>query len=441
MFDSKIKSKKENISIFWFRRDLRLFDNNGLFHALTSGLKVLPVFIFDKNILEKLSDKNDARVSFIHSQIELLNHELKKYNSTIITIYNNPVAAFNYIINNYCVKKVYTNNDYEPYAIKRDSEVSAFLSAQGIDFITFKDHVIFEKGDILKSDGKPYTIFTPYMKQWKLKFTENCCNTIQTEKYFNNFFLSENIAPISLIELGFVKSKLEIIACKVDEEIVRNYESTRNFPEYNTTKLGLHLRFGTVSIRELIKKAFELSNVWLNEIIWREFFQMIMFHFPYSAKNSFKPAYDRIKWRNNEQEFELWCNGKTGYALVDAGMRELNKTGFMHNRIRMVVASFLCKNLLIDWRWGEAYFAEKLLDFDLASNVGNWQWAAGSGCDAAPYFRIFSPTLQAGKFDKNQKYIKKWIPEFGTNTYSKPIIDSKITAKNTIEVYKKALNS
>lgn len=434
-----MNNQKENIAIFWFRRDLRLFDNAGLFHALKSGLKVLPVFIFDKNILEKLSDKNDARVSFIHSQIELLNQELIKHNSTIITIYSNPLDAFKYIIKNYCIKKVYANNDYEPYAIKRDNEISAFLNTHGIEFYSYKDQVIFEKGDILKSDGKPYTIFTPYMKQWKLKYTEYCCNTYQTEKHFNNFYVSDNITPISLTELGFVKSNLEIPSFNVDEEIVKNYESTRNFPEFKTSKLGLHFRFGTVSIRELVKKAVELSNVWLNELIWREFFQMIIFYFTQSAYKSFKPAYDRIEWRNNEHEFEKWCNGKTGYAMVDAGMRELNNTGFMHNRVRMVTASFLCKNLLIDWRWGEAYFAEKLLDYDLASNVGNWQWAASSGCDAAPYFRIFSPILQAEKFDKNQKYIKKWIPEFGTNTYPKPIVDAKITAKNTIEVYKKAL--
>jgi len=433
--------KKEAIVLFWFRRDLRLQDNAGLFHALKSGLKVLPVFIFDKEMLDRLSDKTDARLSFIHQQIELLNLELKKLNTCLLTFYNNPLAAFKEIIQAYHIKAVFLNNDYEPSALKRDKDISAFLFANGIGYFSFKDQVIFEKDEILKSDGKPYTIFTPYMRRWKLKLNPSYYQPFLCEEYTNNFYRIDFKAPFSLNELGFFPSKIGFPEIETKDEIIKNYEMQRNFPIIPTSKIGIHLRYGTVSIRSLVKKAMKLSDNWLNELIWREFFKMMIYQFPYSENQAFKPAYDRIEWNNNEQEFERWCSGKTGYPLVDAGMRELNQTGFMHNRVRMVVASFLCKNLLIDWRWGEAYFREKLLDYDLSSNVGNWQWAAGSGCDASPYFRIYNPEVQAKKFDKNQEYIRKWIPEIGTSDYVFPMVDAKITAKKAIEVYKKALNS
>jgi len=432
-------TKKEEIAVFWFRRDLRLEDNAGLFHALNSGMKVLPVFIFDKNILDKLADKSDVRVNFIHQQLEGLNLELKRYHTGIITYYATPQQAFNEILASFCIKAVYTNNDYEPYAIQRDHDIDVFLAEKGIKFLSFKDQVIFEKDEILKTDGKPYTVFTPYMKKWKLKLETNPCQPYPSEEYTHNFYRKDFKNLLSLAEIGFKQSIMAYPEKTVEDRIIIDYEATRNFPFLPTSKIGIHLRFGTLSIRSQVKKALKLSDSWLNELIWREFFQMIICHFPYSAQLSFKPAYDRIEWRNNEKEFECWCRGETGFPIIDAGMRELNQTGFMHNRVRMIVASFLCKNLLIDWRWGEAYFAEKLLDYDLAANVGNWQWASGSGCDAAPYFRVFNPLLQAEKFDKKQEYIKRWISGFLTEDYIIPIVDAKLTAKKAIEVYKKAL--
>ncbi len=436
-----MSNRDEKVAIFWFRRDLRLNDNVGLFHALNCGLKVVPIFIFDKLILDKLSNRNDARVTFIRNQIERLNNELKPLQSSLKTYFNTPQDAFKDVLISYNVQHVFTNSDYEPYALKRDAEISNYLSESGITFHTFKDQVIFEKNDILKADKKPYTIFTPYKNQWKLKLKEFDYQTYNTTNLFINFKQLEFKQPHTLEEIGFVKSELNFPSSIPNDELIRNYEAIRNFPNKNTSKMGLHLRFGTISIRQLIQKALNLSEVWLNELIWRDFFMMILYHFPYSATNSFKPAYDKIEWRNNEHHFECWCNGKTGYPLVDAGMRQLNATGFMHNRVRMVTASFLCKNLLIDWRWGESYFAEKLLDYDLSANVGNWQWASGSGCDAAPYFRVFNPSLQAEKFDKQEEYINKWIPEYGTSEYPEAIVDAKASAKKAIDVYKKALNS
>jgi deoxyribodipyrimidine photo-lyase len=434
-------TNKDETAIFWFRRDLRIEDNAALYHALKSDLKVLPIFIFDKDILEKIADKYDARVNFIHQQLEVLNLEFQKYQSGILTYYATPLHAFKEIDASFCIKAVYTNNDYEPYAIKRDQDVSDFLAEKGIQFFSYKDQLIFEKNEILKPDGKPYTVFTPYMKRWKLKLNTNSCLAYPSEEYAHNLYKIDFKVPLSMEEIGFKQSHIAFPEKYTEDQIIKNYEATRNFPILPTSKMGIHLRFGTLSIRSQVKIALKLSDTWLNELIWREFFHMIIYHFPYSAQQSFKPAYDRIEWRNNEKEFECWCRGETGFPIIDAGMRELNQTGFMHNRVRMLVASFLCKNLLIDWRWGEAYFAEKLLDYDLAANVGNWQWAAGSGCDAAPYFRIFNPLLQAEKFDKNQEYIKKWVAEIGTQQYPHPIVDAKSSAKHTIEVYKKALQS
>ena len=436
-----MKKAKEDIAIFWFRRDLRLNDNVGLFHALNSGLKVIPIFIFDRGILERLSSRSDARVNFIHAQVERINLELKKYNSTLLTFHKHPQQCFEEIIDCYNVKAVYTNNDYEPLAISRDNKISNFLAEKGIGFHSYKDQVIFEKKEIVKADDSPYTVFTPYKNRWLTVFNSSNCHTFETEKSFYNLYKLEFAPVLSLSDIGFEVSNIKFPESVPNEDIIKNYDNIRNFPIIPTTHMGIHLRFGTVSIRALVKKASGLNDTWLSELIWRDFFQMIIYNFPHSAKNSFKPAYDKIVWRNNESDFSAWCKGETGYPLVDAGMRELNQTGFMHNRVRMLTASFLCKNLLIDWRWGEAYFAEKLLDYDLASNVGNWQWASSSGCDAAPYFRIFSPELQAEKFDKKNEYIKKWIPEYGTPEYVDPIIDAKKNAKLTIEIYKSALNS
>ena len=453
----------EKVNIFWFRRDLRLCDNAGLHAALASGLKVLPIFIFDSEILEKLSDKKDKRVSFIHNA-------LGKLDIQILCFYGKPADVFEWIAGNEILNKsyktdtVFCNEDYEPYATERDNLVSGVLAKKGIGFKTYKDNVVFSKSDVLKSDGTPYTVFTPYSKMWRSKLNNNFADYLHhfpSEILTNNFIIPNFEVPAqkedfkiftclpSIEEIGFV-SDGEIIDIKetksnrielFKKDIIVNYHNTRNFPaiDNGTTRLGVHLRFGTVSIRDAVRVALELNEVWLSELIWREFFQQIIFHFPYSADGPFKKRYSFIKWRNDENEIERWCRGETGYPIVDAGMRELNETGFMHNRVRMIVASFLTKHLLSDWRIGEAYFAEKLLDYDLAANVGNWQWAAGCGCDAAPYFRVFNPWEQTKKFDPKAEYIMKWVPEFLSASYPRPIVEHAFARNRALETYKRGL--
>ena len=431
----------KQISIFWFRRDLRLDDNAGLYHALKTGMAVLPIFIFDKNILDKLEDKNDGRVEFIHQAILSLNEKLIEFGSSIKVFYSTPEKVFKDLTKEYTIQSVFTNHDYEPYADERDGAVKDFLSKHKIEVKTYKDQCIFEKEEVTKDDGKPYTIFTPYSRKWKLRLTDFHVKAYPNKKYFKHFIQTKTFNIPTLNEMGFEKSELEFPLTTISKSIVTNYKEQRDFPAIKgTSKLSVHLRFGTVSIRALAKQALVLNETWLNELIWRDFYMMILYHFPHSAKNSFKPQYDRIEWRNNESEFKAWCEGKTGFPIVDAGMRELNETGFMHNRVRMIVASFLVKDLLIDWRWGEAYFAKKLLDFDLSANNGGWQWAAGSGCDAAPYFRVFNPTEQTKKFDPKFEYIKKWIPEFNTAKYPKPIVDHASARIRVLAVYKEALS-
>lgn len=429
------------VSVFWFRRDLRLFDNNGFFQALQSKYEVLPVFIFDKMILDALEDKKDKRVSFIYQTLLNLNEALIKQGSSLFTIYDKPSGAFKTICSVYNVKEVYTNHDYEPYAIERDKDIHDYLQSKNIPFLTFKDQVIFEKSEILKPDGTPYSIFTPYSRIWKKKLEEKKIKTYPSEILKHRILKSKQINFPSLSEMGFENVDINIPPAKVNKKIIAEYDKTRNIPSLNgTSKLSIHLRFGTVSIRKLARIASELNETWLNELIWRDFFMMILFHYPHNVSESFKKKYDKINWRNNEKEFEMWCMGETGFPIVDAGMRELNETGFMHNRVRMIVASFLTKDLLIDWRWGEAYFAEKLLDYELSSNNGNWQWAAGSGCDAAPYFRIFNPSEQAKKFDPEFLYIKKWIKNFSPG-YLEPIVDHKIARERALRKFKMALKN
>lgn len=430
----------QKINLFWFRRDLRLDDNAGLYHALKNRVPVLPIFIFDKNILDKLEDKKDGRVEFIHQAITKLNEQLKDLNSSIKVFYSTPEKVFKELIKEYLIQSVYTNHDYEPYADERDASVKKFLSNQNIEFKTYKDQCIFEKDEVTKDDGKPYTVFTPYSRKWKLCLTDFHVKAYPNKKYYKNFIKTKSFPIPTLKELGFEKSGLEFPSTTISKSIVTNYKEQRDFPAIKgTSKLSVHLRFGTVSIRALAKQALLLNETWLNELIWRDFYMMILYHFPHAAKNSFKSQYDRIAWRNNEREFKAWCEGKTGFPIVDAGMRELNATGFMHNRVRMIAASFLVKDLLIDWRWGEAYFAKKLLDFDLSANNGGWQWAAGSGCDAAPYFRVFNPIEQTKKFDPKYEYIKKWVPEFNTEKYPKPIVDHAAARMRVLAVYKDSL--
>lgn len=429
------------ISLFWFRRDLRLHDNAGLYHALKSGKPVLPIFIFDKNILDKLEDEKDKRVQFIHNALSEIQEQLRQLSSTLLVKYGTPEEIFPALLNECEVSAIFTNHDYEPYAQLRDEAVKEYAMTEGVDFHTFKDQAIFEKSEVLSGAGTPYTVFTPYSRKWKEKVSTFYLKSYPTEEYFNNFLKTEQKAIPTLADMGFQSTATVFPKKEVREYIVKNYAEKRDFPATEgTTRLSVHLRFGTVSIRELARTAQKLSETWLNELIWRDFYFNILHHFPHVGQGlAFRKEYDKIQWRNNETEFQKWCEGKTGYPIVDAGMRELNTTGFMHNRVRMIVASFLTKHLLIDWRWGEAYFAKKLLDFDLSANNGGWQWASGSGCDAAPYFRVFNPKLQTEKFDKQLEYIKKWVPELNSFDYPLPIVDHDFARKRVLEVYQKAL--
>lgn len=424
--------------IFWFRRDLRIHDNTGLYEAIKTDEKILPIFIFDKNILDELP-KNDHRVTFIMQLLEDLNSEFKKHNRQLAVFYDEPENVFKKIISDHKITAVYTNNDYEPYAQKRDTGIAKLLSKKSIDFKAFKDQVIFEKDEVMKGDGTPYVVFTPYSKRWKeLLKPDNLrlhTNAVKADDYTTHPY-----PFLNLEDIGFTESDIKVVPYDVSASIIDNYEDTRNYPAIDgTSNLSPYLRFGAVSIREMVKKAQHSNNsVFLSELIWREFFMQILWHYPHTVTKAFRPKYNNIKWRYSDTDFKAWCEGKTGYPIVDAGMRQLNATGYMHNRVRMVVASFLCKHLLLDWRKGEAYFAEKLFDYEQSSNIGNWQWAAGSGVDAAPYFRVFNPTEQVKKFDKDLKYIKKWVSELNNLDY-KPIVEHKEARERALKVYKEGL--
>jgi deoxyribodipyrimidine photo-lyase len=427
------------VVIFWFRRDLRIKDNAGLYHALKSGYKVVPVFIFDINILDRL-EPDDQRISFISDSLNNLNLKLKETGSQIITFQTDAGDAFRSLMQSYNIKSVYANKDYEPYAVKRDNKIRDLLEASGIQFFTYKDHVVFEQEEVVKSDGKPYTVFTPYSRKWLQLFTTDYIKEYDSKSLSGNFYCNPGFKIITPEEIGFRKSTIWVKPFNIDQELLMNYHLTRDIPSENgTSLLGPHLRFGTISIREVLRKVSGLNKIFLTELIWREFFMQILYNFPHAAENSFKPQYDRIVWVNNEENFEKWCSGNTGFPIVDAGMRELKETGYMHNRIRMIVANFLTRYLLTDWRWGEAWFASKLFDYELGSNNGNWQWAAGTGCDAAPYFRIFNPNKQQEKFDQDLKYIKKWVPEYGTPLYTESDVVYSEAKDKAIRLYKSAL--
>ncbi|MEJ5090317.1 deoxyribodipyrimidine photo-lyase [Sphingobacterium faecium] len=428
---------KNKVVLFWFRRDLRLEDNRGLQMALASGYPVLPIFVFDSDILSQLENRYDRRVDYIHQALHAMNKTLQMYGSTIQTYSGVPLDTIKMICQQYDVQGLYCNHDYEPQAIKRDHAVQQDLQEIGIPFYSSKDQVIFEKSEIVKADGSPYTVYTPYAKKWK--------SLLQVEHYSEETVSLENVhktafQPIMSLEtLGFQKTDLVLEPPELAISIIKNYGEKRDFPALDhTTRLGIALRFGTISIRKCVDFALKNNETWLSELIWREFFMQILYHYPQVVNASFKSKYDSIEWRNNEVEFERWCSGKTGYPIVDAGMRQLNETGFMHNRVRMIVASFLCKNLLIDWRWGEAYFAQKLLDYDLAANNGNWQWVAGSGCDAAPYFRIFNPTAQTLKFDEDLVYVKTWNPDYA-KLLEAPIVGHEFARARALKAYQSAL--
>lgn len=427
-------------ALFWHRRDLRTNDNHGLYEATLVSDTIIPVFIFDTTILKDLP-KNDARITFIYDAIITLKAKYNELGNDLELFVGNPEELIPKIAKQFKIDCVVTNRDYEPRAIERDLNIKNKLQENTIEWLDFKDHVIFEKDEVVKNDGLPYTIFTPFMNKWKLIFNDSFSSEFPSEQAIKDRTFAPKEIP-TLESFGFERNtEIELPQQKIPISIIKDYDKTRDIPSINgTSKLGIHLRFGTLSIRKLTKIALQSNEKFLNELIWRDFYSCIFYHFPHTENRSFKSKYDFIPWINNESEFEKWCNGNTGYPIVDAGMRELNTTGFMHNRVRMIAASFLCKHLLIDWKWGERYFAEKLLDFDLTSNVGGWQWAASSGCDAVPYFRIFNPTTQQERFDSKFEYIKKWIPEFGTKDYPEPMIEHKFARNRAIETYKTTLN-
>lgn len=430
---------KPKIVIHWFRRDLRLEDNTALAQAAETGHPVLPIFIFDVNILNRLEDKTDKRVQFIHLVLQQLHQSLIAMGSGIRFYYDSPENTWQKLISEYDIQGVFFNRDYEPYARERDAAIYQLLQNHNIPLHTSKDHVIFEKNEVIKDDGKPYTVFTPYSRKWKIKWEQNPIALSKTPEK-KDWLQHTYVEMPSLESMGFVNQDFHFPACTINEKIIASYHETRDIPSIEgTSRISLHLRFGTLSIRHCALHGVKHNEKWLNELIWRDFYQMIIFHFPHSAHSAFKPQYDQIVWRNNEEEFDHWCKGQTGYPIVDAGMRELNNTGHMHNRVRMIVASFLTKHLLIDWRWGERYFAQKLLDFELASNVGGWQWAAGSGCDAAPYFRIFNPYNQTEKFDKAERYIQRWVPEYKSSSYPQPVVEHAFARDRCLKTYKAAL--
>ncbi len=426
----------EKTAVFWFRRDLRLEDNTALVRAFDSGSPVLALFIFDTQIIDELS-RDDARISFIYQQLQEIHLQLSARKSSLHIMKGDPLLVWKELLSRYEIGAVYANKDYEPYAIGRDRELAKMLESRGIAFHRFKDQVIFEEGEILKNDGTPYTVFTPYKRKWLEKFQGGTSISI-SELPEHGFYQGSTSFP-RLETLGFIPSVQEVLP--YDLSGLKDYPLLRDLPAPDATShLSPHLRFGTMSIRKLIALLGPSDEIFLSELIWREFFMQILFHFPQVVTQNFRPKYNGISWNSSESDFERWCRGETGYPLVDAGMRELNATGFMHNRVRMVTAGFLCKHLLIDWRMGEAYFAGKLLDYELSSNNGNWQWAAGTGCDAAPYFRVFNPSAQLRKFDRDLVYVKRWIPEYGTPEYVSPMIDHQFARTRALETYRKGID-
>lgn len=432
--------QQEALTLFWFRRDLRIEDNHGMYQALKTNHSVLSLFIFDTIILSKVKKQTDKRVQFIYEQVQQLKNTLEQSGSTLLVCYGEPVAIFKQLARSLHLKAVYTNQDYEPYARQRDQAVATCLAAYRTGFYAFKDQVIFEKDEIVKEEGAPYTVFTPYMKKWKSFFNPSMTQSFGSSVMLQHCLPTHSLPLISLQEMGFKAQNADFPSNRIDLERIKKYDQQRDIPSVaGTSQLSVHFRFGTISIRHAVRIATVYNEVWLNELIWREFYMMILWHFPHVTMRAFKPIYDQVAWENNETHFQAWCAGQTGYPMVDAGMRELNATGYMHNRLRMLTASFLTKHLLIDWRWGEAYFAAELLDFELSSNNGGWQWAAGSGCDAAPYFRIFNPHLQAKKFDPTNIYVKRWVPEVASTTYAKPIVVHHTARERALAAYKKAL--
>ena len=431
---------RQRITLHWLRRDLRLHDNHGLYRALKDHGNVLPVFIFDTEILDRSEDPADRRVDHIHRTLSTLKTELEEQGSTLLVAVGNPVEVWKELSERFAISVVIANHDHERYGQLRDASVGELLRERGVAFHTFKDISIFERGEVMKDDGEPYTVYTPYSRKWKTLFTSDMANAFPSETLFGHLWKCGPLPLPTLGQLGFLPTDVEVPSKHMGPGLLKDYAQTRDLPGIQgTSRMSVHLRFGTISPRALVRAALSTSEVYLNELIWREFFMQVLHHFPEVEHRCFKPAYEGVEWRNNENEFAAWCEGRTGYPLVDAGMRELEATGLMHNRVRMVTASFLTKHLLIDWRWGEAWFAAKLLDYELSSNNGNWQWAAGSGCDAAPWFRIFNPTLQMQRFDPRLRYVKRWVPELETANYAQPIIVHRSARERAIRTYKAGL--
>ena len=436
--------KTNKKSIFWFRRDLRLHDNHALFQALSTSEKVIPIFIFDVNILDKLSEE-DRRVCLLYDRLEALNKDLSLINKKIQILYGKPVDVFTDLLKTHDIDAVYINTDYEPYATDRDEKISKIAQKNNTSFESLKDQVIFEKDEILSDTGNPYVVYSPYMRKWVSKFRISLTAKYDSESLLDNLSTISDVDELtSLEQMGFKHVNYNLKEPDLSVESLKNYEDSRNFPyQEGTINLSVHLRFGFLSVRELAKVAYQYSETLLKELIWRSFFCQILWRHPHVVNSCFKTKFENLDWSQDHHLFLKWKRGVTGYPIVDAGMRELFETGYMHNRVRMVTASFLVKNLGIDWRLGEAYFASMLMDYDLASNNGNWQWVAGTGCDSAPYFRVFNPVSQQEKFDGNFEYCRKWLPEMDENGkyVVEKVVDVKRSRLEAIARYKVCTNN
>lgn len=462
-------------ALVWFRRDLRVDDQTALYQALKAADQVFCAFILDRDILDALP-RADRRVEFILGALRVLDEDLRKLGGALIVRHGFAADEIPRLAAELGVQAVFTNHDDEPQALMRDARVADLLKSVNAELLSFKDHVVFERREVMTAAGGPYGVFTPYKNAWLRKVDEFYLSSYPVERHAQALAKSELAVGVpSLEDIGFEPAGLIAhvgqgsrgAEALLDDFLDRiaDYDRKRDFPAAKgPSYLSVHLRFGTVSIRRLARIAHQLmqggdhgAEIWLSELIWRDFYHQVMHHHPHAMTSAFKPEYDAIRWETGaqaDQLFAAWCEGRTGFPLVDAAMRQLNQTGYMHNRLRMVVASFLTKDLGLDWRRGEAYFARQLLDFDLAANNGGWQWASSSGCDAQPYFRIFNPTSQSEKFDADGRFIRRYCPELAGlpakaihapweraplemqgSAYPRPVVDHAIARERTLARY------